>query len=491
MSEVHSCDRPNQADGTEPSGELTQSIIDAVIDAETDVVLFVVGNDSYATGVGVTSDNKHLHITARTLGFNRSSGTFRNRNAWQAADRCVQRLSADKNYELASPEKRLTCIYVRRGEVKTFYVARDHLPECVRETLSMLPGGEQAGRLVSQITVSSSRRVEGLNGVPSELIRDSNSKQIAVIDRNGKIAIFKLTSEGLKSQHSLQSLFRPDLYRRAILRARFNKSDITVLWRERDNDGIAKFVVESVPIDGRMNSVHSPAPDGHVFAWSNADQNGNLFAVDQSGTAYQMLKEKGHSLERIEGIPDSVQSCVVSALADRAVVLDPDGNAYLWNTDSGSRVVRIGQSCEKCSVEFSPNGRLVAVEIGIRTEDGERTKKIVVVDCESGRNLRQLRPYDVANSKQVHHVNWTSDSRFIFAAAVRHSGRFPNVIHLWTPDTGSHVADLLVNNSVLRVVESEQTGNAVWGLTAEGRLVSWDLEKVLIRPDGRLNATAK
>jgi WD40 repeat protein len=472
---------------------LVKSIIDSVASKETDAVLFIVATDYSAHGVAVMSDDRDVHIIARRYSFiGGGSGTFRNGKAWQTAQRCIEKLAADKDYSVASPKKRLTCIHLSRGQVKTFHLALDRLPECVRETLSMLPAGWIARRPVRQISIRFRRNVEKVTDKvtiqPTDLIRDVDSQKLAIINFNREIAIFNFTSDGLKSGQSLKSLVRSNLFSRTILHARMDKSGITIFWLVRKND-MSEVVVESVPFDGRKNSVRRPTLDGGAFAWASVDRDGNLFAVNNDGAAFLMPKDK-QAFERVKRIPKSVRSCVASVRTDRAVVLDSAGNLDLWNTDTGVSVSRIKRSCERCSATFSPDGRFVAVEMWIRSADGGKTKRIVLLDCKTGDNLRHLRLYDVENSEDVRPVNWTSDSRFVYAGGF--GGRsHPSRIHVWEVKTGDHIADLFVPKTALRAFEFDQTGDLLWGLTKNKYLVHWNLKKALPRADVRLDGEVR
>jgi RNA polymerase sigma factor (sigma-70 family) len=153
--------------------------------------------------------------------------------------------------------------------------------------------------------------------------------------------------------------------------------------------------------------------------------------------------------------PGRIGSMALSADGRLVAVSDHKGT-YLRDLVSGKEVRRIRSEASFDPLAFSPDGKLLAGGVGYRPgADGKPTFPIVLVDAQTGKELRTL----LGHERAAHSLVFTPDGRTLIAHdSDRHTIRF------WDPATGKEQRRLQVQqNDRLRTLALSRDGKVLAG----------------------------
>jgi WD40 repeat protein len=243
--------------------------------------------------------------------------------------------------------------------------------------------------------------------VISSLNFSSDGKQLAAAADSDvllcSVPEAKLTQR-IRSRGASLARFLPDGIHLAI--GRWSDSDVEL--REIETGKVARLLVEhweGVPwIDASLLS--------SLVATGSADRTVALWDLRDWAVRHRLEGPK----DRITGVAVSDDGAVVVASAETSF--------HAWNAQDGKLLWRRDlPHYWRRPIALSPNGKIVAIAGGFRAVDAQRTPELILVDANSGRDLKVIDGMETVNS-----VVFSPDSRRMAVATA--SGTFS----LWNVD---------------------------------------------------------
>jgi len=161
------------------------------------------------------------------------------------------------------------------------------------------------------------------------------------------------------------------------------------------------------------------------------------------------------SWQRVDSLPDVPQDAVQylpAAKKSRAVVRSNAGTVSLWDIDRHVAVAELAKDCidletvfSPLDAVFSPDESQVAV---YEREQGWRIQHLRVWKTDSGKLVRELRPFEQGNSERMHLLQWSPDGRYLLAATKGNSMFSPEGISVWSIASGRHRGQFVTGNLI-------------------------------------------
>ena len=195
-------------------------------------------------------------------------------------------------------------------------------------------------------------------------------------------------------------------------------------------------------------------------------------------------RRDGDAVQAREAFTESLQETLQyfpSVSGRRAVLMTKDHSLALWDVARRQEGTPLDDGLVVHRVAFSPDESLVAIATGPRTHDGASPHRLRIWNVATEKLIHELRPYEQAFAGPIRVLRWTTDGRYVIAAAQLVSYSSSESLGVWSVAGGRHRGWLSHDKITAMDFDSGYRNLSVQ--YDDSLIRTWDMKLVLERID--------